>query len=210
MNFEELLELHGLSIEILNELSFESHLPFSLRDDLGKVDKDALLNELKTYSNWLNEQELLSSVSIDYRIKSFESIETKYERYCPNREIRKVFNDILGLRDLCDDYQEILSVQDKRVRIVDLSRGKQDDDDGYRGVHLTYRRGIQYYPIELQFNTFYDRQLNNYLHDYVYKKEYPKDIGGVLRELYEKGEIRTLDEFKEVLEDVLHSGEGHK
>ena len=209
MNFEELLELHGLSIEILNELSFESHLPFSLRDDLGKVDKDALLNELKTYSNWLNEQELLSNVSIDYRIKSFESIETKYERYYPNREIRKVFNDILGLRDLCDDYQEILSVQDKRVRIVDLSRGKQDDD-GYRGVHLTYRRGIQYYPIELQFNTFYDRQLNNYLHDYVYKKEYPKDIGGVLRELYEKGEIRTLDEFKEVLEDVLHSGEGHK
>lgn len=100
-------------------------------------------------------------------------------------------------------------MQDKRVRIVDLSRGKQDDD-GYRGVHLTYRRGIQYYPIELQFNTFYDRQLNNYLHDYVYKKEYPKDIGGVLRELYEKGEIRTLDEFKEVLEDVLHSGEGHK
>ena len=209
MNFEELLELHGLSIEILNELSFESHLPFSLRDDLGKVDKDALLNELKTYSSWLNEQELLSSVSIDYRIKSFESIETKYERYYPNREIRKVFNDILGLRDLCDDYQEILSVQDKRVRIVDLSRGKQDDD-GYRGVHLTYRRGIQYYPIELQFNTFYDRQLNNYLHDYVYKKEYPKDIGGVLRELYEKGEIRTLDEFKEVLEDVLHFGEGHK
>ena len=209
MNFEELLELHGLSIEILNELSFESHLPFSLRDDLGKVDKDALLNELKTYSNWLNEQELLSSVSIDYRIKSFESIETKYERYYPNREIRKAFNDILGLRDLCDDYQEILSAQDKRVRIVDLSRGKQDDD-GYRGVHLTYRRGIQYYPIELQFNTFYDRQLNNYLHDYVYKKEYPKGIGGVLRELYEKGEIRTLDEFKEVLEDVLHSGEGHK
>ena len=209
MNFEELLELHGLSIEILNELSFESHLPFSLRDDLGKVDKDALLNELKTYSNWLNEQELLSSVSIDYRIKSFESIETKYQRYYPNREIRKVFNDILGLRDLCDDYQEILSAQDKRVRIVDLSRGKQDDD-GYRGVHLTYRKGIQYYPIELQFNTFYDRQLNNYLHDYVYKKEYPKGIGGVLRELYEKGEIRTLDEFKEVLEDVLHSGEGHK
>lgn len=209
MDFEELLELHGLSIEILNELSFESHLPLSLRDDLGKVDKDALLNELKTYSNWLNEQELLSNVSIDYRIKSFESIETKYERYYPNREIRKVFNDILGLRDLCDDYQEILSVQDKRVRIVDLSRGKQDDD-GYRGVHLTYRRGIQYYPIELQFNTFYDRQLNNYLHDYVYKKEYPKDIGGVLRELYEKGEIRTLDEFKEVLEDVLHFGEGHK
>ena len=209
MNFEELLELHGLSIEILNELSFESHLPFSLRDDLGKVDKDALLNELKTYSNWLNEQELLSNVLIDYRIKSFESIETKYERYYPNREIRKVFNDVLGLRDLCDDYQEILSVQDKSVRIVDLSRGKQDDD-GYRGVHLTYRKGIQYYPIELQFNTFYDRQLNNYLHDYVYKKEYPKDIGGVLRELYEKGEIRTLDEFKEVLEDVLHSGEGHK
>lgn len=164
---------------------------------------------MKIYSNWLNEQELLSNISIDYRIKSFESIETKYERYYPNCEIRKVFNDILGLRDLCDDYQEILSVQDKRVHVVDLSKGKKVDD-GYRGVHLTYRRGAQYYPIELQFNTFYDRQLNNYLHDYVYKKEYLEGIGGALRALYEKGEIRTLDEFKEVLENVLHSGERHK
>lgn len=209
MDFEQLLKLHGLSIEILNELSFESCLPFSLKEDLGRVDKTALMAELKSYSNWLNEQELLSNVSLDYRIKSFESIETKYERYYPDREIRKVFNDILGLRDLCDDYQEILSVNDKRVRVVDLSQGKKDDD-GYRGVHLTYRRGTKFYPIELQFNTFYDRQLNNYLHDYIYKKEYPKGIGKVLRKHYEKGEIRTLDEFKEVLENVLHFSERNK
>ena len=204
MDFDELLKLHGLSIEILDKLSYESHLPFSLKEDLGTVDKNELINELRVYSNWLNEQEMLSNISIDYRIKSFESIETKYDRYYPDREIRKVFNDILGLRDLCDDYQEILSVKDRRVHVVDLSIGKQNDD-GYRGVHISYRRGIQYYPIELQFNTFYDRQLNNYLHDYIYKKNYPIGIGGTLRILYEEGKIKNLDDFKEALENVLHS-----
>ena len=83
-----------------------------------------------------------------------------------------------------------------------MSRGKARDA-GYRGVHLYYHADNFHYPIELQFNTLYDRQLNNWLHDYLYKKDYPNSIGCILRERYEHGEFFNLETFEEVLHDVL-------
>ena len=145
---------------------------------------------------------LLGEVAIDYRIKSEESIRTKYERYYPDRPVLKVFNDILGFRSCCDDYTEVLSLFSPRLKVVDMSRGKARDD-GYRGVHLYYHADNFHYPIELQFNTLYDRQLNNWLHDYLYKKDYPSSIGCILRERYEHGEFFNLETFEEVLHDVL-------
>lgn len=59
--------------------------------------------------------------------------------------------------------------------------------------------------LKFQFNTLYDRQLNNWLHDYVYKKNYPLSIGKELRKQYENGKIKNLEEFEEVLQNVLHS-----
>ena len=44
-----------------------------------------------------------------------------------------------------------------------MSHGKSVDD-GYRGVHLYFQKDNLHYPIEIQFNTLYDRQLNNWLH----------------------------------------------
>ena len=54
-------------------------------------------------------------------------------------------------------------------------------DDGYRGVHLYFQLDSNHYPIEIQFNTLYDRQLNNWLHDYLYKKTYSNEVGQQLR-----------------------------
>ena len=76
-------------------------------------------------------------------------------------------------------------------------------DDGYRGVHVYYQKSGKHYPIEIQFNTLFDRQLNNWLHDYLYKKSYPIDTGRIMRENYESGLIRNEQEFKEVLNNVL-------
>ena len=45
------------------------------------------------------------------------------------------------------------------------------------GVHLYFQMDNDHYPIEIQFNTLYDRQLNNWLHDYLYKKAYPMRSG---------------------------------
>ena len=39
---EQLLKMNGISIDILNELSFESHLGISLKKNLHYFDKDSL------------------------------------------------------------------------------------------------------------------------------------------------------------------------
>lgn len=83
-----------------------------------------------------------------------------------------------------------------------MSKGKAIDD-GYRGIHVYYQKSGRHYPIEIQFNTLFDRQLNNWLHDYLYKKNYSVQIGKIMRNKYENGLIRNEDEFKEKLKNVL-------
>ncbi len=200
---EDFLNVNGLSLDILRALSYKSSLNRSLRNKLKSFDRKALLNELFTMRRWLNEQSVLDDIDLDYRIKSEESIEGKYERYCDtSREAGQVFNDILGFRGFCDDYADILKIDKKEFRIADMSTGKAKDD-GYRGVHLYFQVDNFHYPIEIQFNTLYDRQINNWLHDYLYKKDYPNSVGQMMRQAYENGKIRNANEFEEVLTDVL-------
>ena len=203
---EQLLKMNGLSMEILVALSFESHLGIPLKKNLHYFDKNSLIAELKKMTRWLDEQEILSTIALDYRIKSLDSILLKYDRYYPNHQTRKVFNDILGFRAFCDSYDQILKEGSSQFRIADMSNGKAVDD-GYRGVHVYYQKSGKHYPIEIQFNTLFDRQLNNWLHDYLYKKSYPIEVGKILRVKYESGMIRNEHEFKEELNYVLSGGE---
>lgn len=156
------------------------------------------------FVNWVKNQPVLEEVPIDFRIKSIESISSKFDRYYPDHQIWKVFDDVLGFRAFCDSYDDVLKLGFPNIRIADMTKGKANDD-GYRGVHVYYQRDPNYYPIEIQFNTLYDRQLNNWLHDYVYKKNYPLSVGKELRKQYENGKIKNLEEFEEVLQNVLHS-----
>lgn len=196
------LELSGLSIEILKQLSYKSSLGISLKKNLHYFSKDLLLQELFEMADWYDCQSILSDVSLDYRIKSQESIENKYARYFPDSQTRKVFNDILGFRGFCDNYQEVLDLDKNLFKIVDMSDGKANDD-GYRGVHLYFQIDNSYYPIEIQYNTLYDRQINNWLHKYIYKQNYPMEIGQLLRYHYENGDIKKEEDFLEVLNNVL-------
>ncbi len=199
---EQLLKMNGLSVEILDALSFESHLGIPLKKNLHYFDKDLLMAELMAMTVWLDEQDILSDIAIDYRIKSLDSILLKYDRYYPDHQTRKVFNDILGFRAFCDSYDLITDKGASKFRIADMSKGKAVDD-GYRGVHVYYQKSGRHYPIEIQFNTLFDRQLNNWLHDYLYKKNYPVETGKIMREKYENGFIRNEYEFREVLNYVL-------
>ena len=97
----------------------------------------------------------------------------------PNKfECRNVYSTnridvaLPGFRAFCDSYDQILEEESVQFRIADMSSGKAVDD-GYRGIHVYYQKSGKYYPIEIQFNTLFDRQLNNWLHDYLYKKDYP-------------------------------------
>ena len=203
---EQLLKMNGLSVDTLDALSFESHLGIPLRKDLHYFNKDALIDELTKLTEWLDEQEILLDIALDYRVKSVDSILLKYNRYYPDHQTRKVFNDILGFRAFCDSYEPILEGESAQFRIADMTKGKAEDD-GYRGVHVYYQKSGRHYPIEIQFNTLFDRQLNNWLHDYLYKKDYPVETGKIMREKYENGLIRNEYEHKEVLNNVLSGSE---
>lgn len=197
-----ILALNGLSTDVLIDLSFKSKLNISLKKDLHYFNRSELLNELFYMTEWYDLNTLLADISIDYRIKSHESIVRKYEKYYPSGQARKTFNDILGFRAFCDNYDELFILDSKFFRIANMSKGKANDD-GYRGVHLYFQIDNSYYPIEIQYNTLYDRQLNNWLHEYVYKRGYPNEIGQILRTYYETGKIRNEAEFTEVLKNVL-------
>lgn len=201
-SMSNVLEMNGLSVPVLEQLSYKSQLGISLKKNLHYFEKEKLLQELILITEWLDQQEILDDIALDYRIKSEESIRAKYDRYFPDHQVRKVFNDILGFRAFCDDYQDVLQLSNRIFRIADMSHGKAEDD-GYRGVHVYFQINNQYYPIEIQFNTLYDRQLNNWLHDYLYKKGYSLSIGQKMRKAYENGKIHNVNDFEEVLEYVL-------
>lgn len=203
---EQLLKMNGLSVEILDTLSFESKLGIPLKKNLHYFDRDLLIAEMIAMTEWLDEQKILSNIALDYRVKSLDSILLKYDRYYPDHQTRKVFNDILGFRAFCDSYDQIVENESLMFRIADMRQGKTVDD-GYRGVHVYYQKSGRHYPIEIQFNTFFDRQLNNWLHDYLYKKNYPVEIGKIMRAKYESGSIRNENEFREVLNNVLSDSE---
>ena len=131
---EQLLKMNGLSLDILDALSFESHLGIPLKKNLHYFDKTLLIQELFEMTEWLDAQELLSEIAIDYRVKSMDSILLKYDRYYPDHQTRKVFNDILGFRAFCDNYDDVRSFESEQFRVADMSMGKANDD-GYRGVH---------------------------------------------------------------------------
>lgn len=201
----DILDVNGLSTDSLESLSYKTHLGISLKKNLHYFDKDQFIEEVLKMAEWLDDQPALDNIPLDYRIKSEESIRSKYERYYPDHQVRKVFNDVLGFRGFCDNYDDVLSLSAEKFKVADLSRGKARDD-GYRGVHVYFQMDSEYYPIEIQFNTLYDRQINNWLHDYLYKKDYPLFVGQHMRSYYEAGKIHDVNEFEEVLNYVLSGG----
>ena len=170
---DNILELNGLSVEILKELFYQSKLGMSIKKNLHYFARDILLKELFDMAEWYDEQILLEleEVALDYRIKSMESITSKYDRYYLETQVRKVFNDILGFRAFCDSYSSVLNLNKDNFRIADMSNGKSHDD-GYRGVHVYFQKNSKRCPMEIQFNTLYDRQLNNWHGCYALKTQH--------------------------------------
>ena len=56
---------------------------------------------------------------------------------------------------------------------------------------------------DTKYNTYYDRQINNWLHKYIYKKNYDNYVAVQMRKLYESAKIQTEQDFKEELKNVL-------
>lgn len=154
---ESILKRDGLSLVLLKKLSYRSDLGIRLKKNLHYFDKNLLFDELIQVNKWYDTCEYLHNITIDYRIKSIQSAMLKYDRYYPDHQTAKVFNDILGFRTLCDNYEDVLKLQAcENIRVADMSSGKAAND-GYRGVHIYFQLSSFHYPIEIQYNTYYDR-----------------------------------------------------
>lgn len=195
---------YGITENLLDELSYESKLGKSLKNTLRKFSKDDIFKEIRNISRYLNSRKIDFKFPVSYRIKSYHSCLIKYDKYYPSVELNKCFNDLLGIRIIVDSYYELFEQDLSSFRLADMRTGKANDD-GYRGVHLYYQKSNFHYPIELQVNTKIDRQINDLLHMYVYKHTKNNSIGKEIRKLFDKGEFENLEEFKGVIEDVLHN-----
>ena len=69
---EKILKRDGLSLEKLEEISYHSQLGINLKKNLHYFDKDLLIAELISMTEWLDEQEILSNIALDYRVKSLD------------------------------------------------------------------------------------------------------------------------------------------
>ncbi|HBG7322936.1 TPA: hypothetical protein KRD75_003123 [Clostridioides difficile] len=197
---------YGITPNILDELSYESKLGKSLKNTLRKFNKDDIFKEIRNISRYLNSRKIDFKFPVSYRIKSYHSCLIKYDKYYPNMELNKCFNDLLGIRIIVDSYYELFEQDLSFFRLADMRTGKANDD-GYRGVHLYYQKSNFHYPIELQINTKVDRQINDLLHMYIYKHTKSNLIGKEVRKLFDEGNFKNIEEFKGVIEDVLCDSE---
>lgn len=206
MIFHMAFELYGITEYLLQELSYQSRLDRSLKNTLRKFNKNDLINEILDIKEFYESTHLLDDVRFSYIVKSLQSCMLKYDKYYPNIEVGKCYNDLLGIRIIVSDYNEILNQDLSIFRVDDMRNGKVKDD-GYRGIHLYYQRNNRHYPIEIQVNSKKDRKLNDWLHIYMYKHARDNSIGVWLRKEYEDNEIKSEEDFKEVLKYVLSDSE---
>ncbi|MBF8983997.1 hypothetical protein IZY60_10795 [Lutibacter sp. B2] len=122
-------------IRTLDAISYETKLGKNLKNTLRKVEKEFLMEELKNYRLFLKKRRRLLD-DYTYRIKS---INLKYDRYYPSKEIGTCFNDILGIRVIVESYK--IDLNDYNIKHVDMTNGKKNDD-GYRGYHIYYKKVI--------------------------------------------------------------------
>ena len=189
--------------ELLSELSYQTKLGKSLKNTLRKFNKSELFEELDEMIRYFTEKACEQVLPSKNRIKSLQSCCMKYNKYFPSTEVEKVFNDILGIRIIPEDYSIVDSIEfPEKTRIADMRNGKINDD-GYRGIHVYFQKDHFHYPIEVQFMTERDRQFNEWLHVYLYKYTKDNTIGIALRKKYDEGLIVCEEQFRKEMENYV-------
>lgn len=187
----ELVELP--SKELLDSISMESSYGRSMNK--LKVTESLIASvvaDIVSYESIMQDSSVCGN--FNFRVKTQDSILRKVERY-PDKHAQQVFNDVLGLRMIVDEYPT--SYPDY-LRVVDMSNGKTNDD-GYRGVHLYYKKDNYSYIIEIQLWSKKDRVFNTWMHMKGYKSV-NSDILRMLKAEYGNGLLETFEEYSRRLD----------
>lgn len=181
-----------LAEDILENISHTSKFTQSLKTiSLRKTPLRDILDDIEIYRNEFALKLVTQDNIIGSRFKSEDSIMRKYEKTLrTGGGFKQCFNDVLGFRLHFHEYPDVFP---DYFRVVDLRKGKQIDD-GYRAIHLYYQRDSHSYPIEVQLWCGEDYQFNIWSHKWIYKYLEPQ-IGKALYDFYQKGDIRTEEDF---------------
>lgn len=188
-------------LDFLDKISYETNLGKNLRNTLRKFDRELLIDEIRNIIRHYCRSNLVS-INYKYRIKSIQSAIMKYDKYYPDKQVSSCFNDVLGFRIFINNWSDLdyLDFSKYNIRCVDLRSGKKVDD-GYRAIHLYYQKSNYHYPIEIQIWKSSDKDFNNWLHKYSYKY-LNTNIGLILRKLYDKGLIKTEEDFIKYINEI--------
>ena len=125
----------GLTLEKLEKLSVKSNLGVSFVEDLGRFSKEELFKELQTVTDHYNNEAILTTIDIPFRIKDLNSMLHNYERYYYTKEANRVFNDILGFRSVYTNYDDVLAMgncqNNLELVICPMERLLMMDTEGY-------------------------------------------------------------------------------
>ena len=70
MLINDILECNGLSVDLLKNYSYKSNLGLSLKRSLRHFDKDALLEEIFTYADWLDSLDIISLLELSNKLNN--------------------------------------------------------------------------------------------------------------------------------------------
>lgn len=181
------------SKEILDAISMKSSYGRSM-NKLKVTDSliASVVADIVSYESIIQDMDILKDYA--FRVKTEDSIMRKVSRY-PDKHAQQIFNDILGLRLIVDDYPE--SYPDY-FRVVDMSKGKANDD-GYRGVHLYYKKDNYSYIIEIQLWSKQDKEFNTWMHRKGYKTA-TSEMLLALRKAYDLRLLKTFEDYSRRLD----------
>ena len=152
----------------------------------------SVMADIVSYESLIQDTRIIKDYA--FRVKTADSIMRKVERY-PDKNAQQIFNDVLGLRLIVDEYPESYP---EYFRVVDMSKGKSNDD-GYRGVHLYYKKDNYSYIIEIQLWSKKDKEFNTWMHRKGYKTA-TSEMLLTLRKAYDLGLLQTFEEYSRRLD----------
>lgn len=129
-----------------------------------------------------------------YRVKKMDSVQRKLKTFMELDEpAYYAFDDLIAFRHITNDTLPLINNKKVITKAV--------EHNGYRAVHYYFIKHNFCYPMEIQVVSQHDAIYNDWDSKYVYHK-YDR-VGTKLRDLYEKGIIKTEYDFVNALTELL-------
>lgn len=153
----------------------------------------------------------IEDINISFRTKSEDSLRKKWcKNLGENRPIKKVFNDIIGIRiitkqdvdNIIKNIKDICTNKNYKFELVDLKNNTKSKDDGYRGIHIYIENNSKSFKVEIQTWDKFDSILNFYTHQHIYKANKGLEYALNLRTWFDNIPTLEIYDFRDYICDL--------